>query len=137
MGSNRKLLKEQFPDMKVSLTDGYAREVMAAADVLLIASGTATLEAALLKKPMLVCYKMSGLSYALISRMLKVPYFSLPNLLAGIALVEERVQHEVNASALFESVQHLMDDKEKQKQLSADYLKIHHTLRQKCECISG
>lgn len=123
------MLKEQFPDMNVSLTDGYAREVMAAADVLLIASGTATLEAALLKKPMLVCYKMSGLSYALISRMLKVPYFSLPNLLAGKRLVEERVQNEVNAEALFQGVQHLLEDKEKLQELSADYLEIHQTLR--------
>jgi lipid-A-disaccharide synthase len=123
------LLKEQFPDINVTLTDGYAREVMAAADVLLIASGTATLEAALLKKPMLVCYKMSALSYALISRMLKVPYFSLPNLLAGKGLVEERVQNDVNAPALFQSIKILLEDKEKQEQLNTDFLKIHQALR--------
>lgn len=123
------LLKEQFPDINVTLTDGYAREVMAAADVLLIASGTATLEAALLKKPMLVCYKMSALSYALISRMLKVPYFSLPNLLAGKRLVEERVQNDVNAPALFQSIKILLEDKEKQEQLNTDFLKIHQALR--------
>lgn len=123
------LLKEDYPAMKVTLTDGFAREVMAAADVLLIASGTATLEAALLKKPMLVCYKMSAISYALISRMLKVPYFSLPNLLAGKPLVEERVQDDVNADALFHSIQKLLVDPDKQEQLNSDYLQIHHSLR--------
>jgi lipid-A-disaccharide synthase len=123
------LLKEKFSGLKVTLTDGFAREVMAAADVLLIASGTATLEAALMKKPMLVCYKMSALSYALISRMLKVPYFSLPNLLAGKRLVEERVQNKVNAEALFQGIQSLLDDEEKQEQLNLEYLQIHQSLR--------
>ncbi|PCJ40397.1 MAG: lipid-A-disaccharide synthase [SAR86 cluster bacterium] len=123
------LLNEKFPTLKVTLIDGRSREVMAAAGALLIASGTATLEALLLKKPMLVCYKMSAVSYALISRMLKVPYFSLPNLLAGKKLVEERVQKEVNAPALFHSLQKLLEDKNKQEQLNLEYLQIHQSLR--------
>ncbi|MFL2840885.1 MAG: lipid-A-disaccharide synthase [Pseudohongiellaceae bacterium] len=123
------LLKQNFSTLNVTLFDGRSREVMAAADAILIASGTATLEALLLKKAMLVCYKMSVLSYALISRMLKVPYFSLPNLLAGKKLVEERVQNEVNAPALFQSLQKLLEDKNKQAQLNLEYLQIHQSLR--------
>ena len=84
-----------FPELDVKVTDGNARTVMAAADQLLITSGTATLEALLLKKPMVVCYLMPALSFAIISRMVKVEHFSLPNLLAGRALVPELVQGEV------------------------------------------
>ncbi|MEY4640282.1 MAG: hypothetical protein RLZZ227_276 [Pseudomonadota bacterium] len=90
------------------LLDGQSRVAMAAADAVLLASGTAALEAMLLKKPMLVCYKMAPLSYAIISRMLKVPYFSLPNLLAGEALVEELVQRNVNAENLAVKTQALL-----------------------------
>jgi lipid-A-disaccharide synthase len=74
-----------------------------------LASGTATLEALLFKLPMLVCYRMAPLSYAIISRLLKVPYFSLPNLLAGERLVEELVQDQVEPSKLAVSMQALLD----------------------------
>ena len=123
------LLNKKFQSLNVTLIDSQSREVMAAADVILIASGTATLEALLLKKPMLVCYKMSALSYALISRMLKVPYFSLPNLLAGKSLVEEKVQNKVNAIELFDSITSLLQDENKQEKLNLEYLKIHRLLR--------
>ncbi|MDC0598878.1 lipid-A-disaccharide synthase, partial [Gammaproteobacteria bacterium] len=93
-------------------------------------SGTATLEALLLKKPMLVCYRMATLSYAIISRLLKVPYFSLPNLLAEKKLVEELVQDEVNEAVLFEKVVALMRDEKQRKLLATEYDKIHQTLRQ-------
>lgn len=123
------LLDEQFQDLNVCLVDGRSRDVMAAADVILITSGTATLEALLLKKPMLVCYKMSALSYALISRMLKVAYFSLPNLLAGKVLIEEKVQKEVNSVELFQGIQGLLQDQSRQDELNVEYLKIHRMLR--------
>jgi len=123
------LVSDSFQNLPFKLIDGRSREVMAAADAILIASGTATLEALLLKKPMLVCYKMSALSYALISRMLKVSYFSLPNLLAGKKLVEERVQGEVNAEDLLQSLKSLLEDENKQEQVNLEYLKIHQSLR--------
>jgi lipid-A-disaccharide synthase len=87
---------------------GNSRAVMSAADAVLLASGTVTLEAMLLKLPMLVCYKMAPLSYAIISRLLKVKYFSLPNLLAGKSLVEELVQEQVQPAALASKLQTLM-----------------------------
>lgn len=112
----------------IDLVDGQSRTAMAAADVVLLASGTAALEAMLLKRPMLVCYKMAALSYAIISRMLKVPYFSLPNLLAGEALVEELVQDAVNPSNLAGKVQALLGSIERQARLDARYREIHRVL---------
>lgn len=84
----------------VRLVDGQSREVMAAADAVLMASGTTSLEAMLLKRPMVVAYRMGGLSYALLSRLVKTPYISLPNLLAGEALVPEVIQDAVRPEVL-------------------------------------
>ncbi len=112
----------------ILLIDGQSRMAMAAADAVLLASGTAALEAMLLKRPMLVCYKMATLSYAIISRMLKVPYFSLPNLLAGEALVEELVQDAVNPVNLAGKVQALLGSAERQARLDTRYREIHRVL---------
>jgi lipid-A-disaccharide synthase len=101
---------------------------MEAADGILLASGTATLEALLYKLPMLVCYKMAPLSYAIISRLLKVPYFSLPNLLAGEKLVEELVQDQVEPTVLAARMQALLASSHS-AQLRQRYLVIHQMLR--------
>lgn len=84
----------------VRLVDGQSREVMAAADAVLMASGTTSLEAMLLKRPMVVAYRMGGMSYALLSRLVKTPYISLPNLLAGEMLVPEIIQDDVRPDVL-------------------------------------
>lgn len=112
----------------IYLLDGQSRAAMAAADAVLLASGTAALEAMLLKRPMLVCYKMAPLSYAIISRMLKVPYFSLPNLLAREALVEELVQDAVNPANLAAKVTALLQPDARQARLDARYREIHQAL---------
>lgn len=84
------------------LVPNRARDVMAAADVVLTASGTASLEALLIKRPMVVAYKMVPLSYWLVRRLgvSRLPHFSLPNLLAGRELVPEFVQEQVRADVL-------------------------------------
>jgi len=81
---------------------GRAREVMGAADVVLTASGTATLEAMLLRKPMVIAYRMSSFSYWVFRRMgiQKLPWYSLPNLLAGQELAPEYVQDDVCVDVL-------------------------------------
>ena len=112
--------------LRISLGD--SREVMTAADAVLLASGTATLEALLLKLPMLVCYRMAPLSYAIISRLLKVSFFSLPNLLAGDALVEELVQQQVQAPVLADKLQALLADGASEA-LQQRYLALHQELR--------
>jgi lipid-A-disaccharide synthase len=88
-----------------------AREVMAAADVVLTASGTASLEALLTKRPMVVAYKMVPLTYWLVRRLgvAKLPHFSLPNLLAGRALVPEFVQGQVRPDVLGPAVLGALD----------------------------
>jgi lipid-A-disaccharide synthase len=88
-----------------------AREIMAAADVVLTASGTASLEALLTKRPMVVAYKMVPLTYWLLRRLgvSKLPYFSLPNLLAGRALVPEFVQDQVRPDVLGPAVLGALD----------------------------
>ena len=91
-----------MPALPVQLLQGQSHQAMAAADVVLMASGTTTLEALLLKKPMVVAYKMAPLSYAIISRLVKTPYISLPNLLAGEALVPEVLQADVTPQRLGE-----------------------------------
>jgi lipid-A-disaccharide synthase len=123
-------LRELLPaNSSIRLLQGQSRLLMQAADVALLASGTATLEALLCKLPMMVCYRMAPLSYALISRLLKVPYFSLPNLLAQEVLVEELVQEQVVPEELAPRVQRLLEDRERHAALQARYREIHQSLR--------
>ena len=77
--------------------------------IVLLASGTATLEALLLKKPMLVAYKMSPITYWIAKKLANVPFFSLPNLLSGEALVEELVQDEVNPENMLPKLYNILD----------------------------
>ena len=114
----------------VQLLDGQSRIAMQAADAVILASGTATLEAMLLKKPMLVCYKMASMSYAIISRMLKVSFFSLPNLLAGKLLVEELVQQQVNPQDIANKTTTLLQQGAAHQALLREYQQIHQSLRQ-------
>ena len=102
----------QTPDSRIRLVDGESRTVMASANSILMASGTATLEGLLLKKPMVVAYKMAPVSYAIISRLLTTRYISLPNLLAGKLLVPELLQEKVTAQALFHEVQSTLETAE-------------------------
>ena len=88
--------------LPVTLVQGSeaAHEVMAASDLLLISSGTATLEAALLEAPMIVIYRMAALSHAVFSRLIRVPHIALVNIVAGAEVVPERLQKAANPTAL-------------------------------------
>ncbi len=109
--------------------DGHSHEAMLAADVVLLASGTATLEAMLLKRPMVVCYKLAPLTYALASRMLKVPYVALPNLLAGERLVPEFLQDQVTVENLQRELFALLGDGERRQLLAQRFGAIHLDIR--------
>lgn len=109
--------------------EGQSHKAMRAADIVLLASGTATLEAMLLKRPMVVAYSLSPLTYALASRLLKVPYVSLPNLLAGERLVAEFLQHDVTVDNLAGEIQRLLTDTQAQQSLDAGFRKIHEQIR--------
>jgi len=112
-----------------TVVDGRSLEAMQASDLVMLASGTATLEAMLLKRPMIVCYRLSALTWALASRMLKVPYVSLPNLLAGRELVPELLQHDVTVENLRREVFGWLDDPQRQASISVEYERIHHSIR--------
>lgn len=123
------LLTEQAAGKMFHVLDGQSHQAMLAADLVLLASGTATLEAMLLKRPMVVCYRLSPLTYALASRMLKVPYVSLPNLLAGERLVPEFLQNDVTVENLSTELNALIGDDARRALLAQRFMRIHHDIR--------
>jgi lipid-A-disaccharide synthase len=125
----RQLIDEKFSDLNVRLLLNQSREVMAASDAILIASGTATLEATLLKKPMVVAYKMAALTYAIYSRMMKTPFISLPNILAGEKLVPEILQNDVTPQRLASEMEKALLDKDYQRWLAERFTQINKTLQ--------
>ena len=120
------ILQENI-SLPISLVDGESRLVMQAADVVLLASGTATLEALLLKKPMLVAYKMSRLSFWIFKKRLKIKQYSLPNLLAGQAIVKEMIQEDCEPELLFEQLVMLIESREDSPQIES-FKVIHQSL---------
>lgn len=99
-------LHQRFaPTVPIRLIQGQSRTTMAACDALLLTSGTVTLEAMLIKRPMVVAYRFNWLTYQLIKRLFKAPFFSLPNLLANEPLVPEFAQGEATVSALAVAVE--------------------------------
>lgn len=121
-------LLEQFPELPVTLLSGRSREAMAASDLVLLASGTATLEAALLKRPMVVAYRMAPLSWWLVSRLVRTGYAALPNVLAGRALVPELLQEAATSQALAQALRPLLAGEAPGQRRAFDDL--HQSLRQ-------
>jgi lipid-A-disaccharide synthase len=117
-------------ELPVTLVDGRSREVMAAADAILLASGTATLEALLLKRPMVVAYRMSALSWALVSRLATTRFAALPNILAGRALVPELIQEQATPEAMAAALQPLLAGDAAVAEQLQEFDKIHSSLRQ-------
>lgn len=95
---------------KITVLDGSSMTAMIAADVVLLASGTATLEAALLQRPMVVAYKLSPVTYAIAKHLVKTPYVALPNLLTNTPMVPEFIQGEANAEELSAAILHLFEN---------------------------
>ena len=117
--------------LPLTIVTHHSREAMAASDIVLLASGTATLEAALLKKPMVVTYKVSWLSYLLIRPFLHVDLYALPNILAGRALVPEFIQSKAVPETLGKAVELYMSHPDKAKSVRKALAEIHHALRRK------
>ncbi len=125
----QEILAQQRGELPLMLVEGQSHDAMAAADVVLLASGTAALEALLLKKPMVVAYRVSKLSAFLLRRMIKVPYYSLPNLLAGKEIVDEFVQDDVRADQLGRHLLGFLEEPERAQALRAQFRDIHLQLR--------
>jgi lipid-A-disaccharide synthase len=115
---------------RVEIFDGRSQQVMAASDVVLLASGTATLEATLVKRPMVVAYRLSWLTSFLLKRLklFKAPFFSQPNLLAGRRLVPEYFNDEVRADILGPALLEQLERAD-QAELVQTFTSIHQTLR--------
>jgi lipid-A-disaccharide synthase len=115
----------------IRLVDGQAQRVLAAADAALVASGTATLETLLSGRPMVVAYKVSWLTAFIVRTLglVKVPYFSQPNLLAGRRLVPEFYQRQVTGEALGRALLAELDDPAHLAQLRGEFAGIHRVLR--------
>lgn len=119
----------QYPDLPVYLVHGQSQKVMAAADVVLMASGTTTLEALLLKRPMVIAYKIAWLSYVILLRLVKTPFIGLPNLLVGKSLVPELLQGKATPKALSAAVMDYFENPEKTAALRQTFADMHIALR--------
>ena len=123
------LLAERADRLPIRVLDGQSQLAMTAADAVLMTSGTTTLEAMLLKKPMVVAYRMGKWSFALARHLVKIDNISLPNLLADEALVPERLQDDVRADVLGALVLEQLDDAALRERLTQRFLQIHQGLR--------
>ncbi|NLD14625.1 MAG: lipid-A-disaccharide synthase [Gammaproteobacteria bacterium] len=115
-----------FPKLPVTLLDGQSQLALQACDAVLIASGTATLEAMLFKRPMVVAYRLAGLTYRILKLMVKSRHFALPNLLAGETLVPEFIQHAATAENLAAAIEQQLADGSRQ---TARFLELHQLMR--------
>jgi lipid-A-disaccharide synthase len=114
----------------IALLEGQSHDALAACDVTLIASGTATLEAALFKRPMVIAYRMNALSYQIMKRMRLQPWIGLPNILCRELVVPELIQHEATPQALAQAVVQWLDAPARRDALATRFMEIHHILRQ-------
>ena len=119
------------PEVEILLLDGQPRQAIGAADLVLTASGTATLETLLLKRPMVVAYRLSPLSYWLIQtfKLLKIPHVAIANLLAEQPLAPEFLQDECQPEKMGGALLALLQDKEKRQRIADHYFEIHQRLR--------
>jgi lipid-A-disaccharide synthase len=116
---------------RINVFDGQAQRVLAAADAVIVASGTATLETMLSRRPMVVAYRLGAITAFLLRRlgMVKVPYFSQPNLLVGRRLVPELFQEQVTGPALGAALLRELDDRDFLAELQREFRTVHETLR--------
>lgn len=126
-------LLQRNSSLPVKLIEGQSRDAMCAADAVLMASGTTTLEALLLKRPMVVAYKFPTLSWAIYSRLLEIPHVSLPNILADRELVPELLQDKATGEAMGEKLLTYLDQPESVATLQEEFLAIHKTLQQNAD----
>lgn len=123
------ILQRVAPNLPMQIFMGQSRTLMAAADLILLASGTATLEAMLVKRPMVVAYRFAPITAWLARRLVKIKYFSLPNLLANKELVPEFFQEAVTVENLKAAILQRLENTTLIKNLINEFDHIHHQLR--------
>ena len=124
------LRRHAHVDVPIRILFGHAVEAMIAADVVLVASGTATLEAALLKRPMVITYKIGKWSYRLMRRLAYLPWVGLPNVLAGREVVPEVLQDAATPQALADALDGWLGDPARVTDLTKVFTDMHLQLRQ-------
>lgn len=124
-------LRRLAPDLPLTLVDGQSRTVIAAADCVLTASGTATLETLLLKRPMVVGYRVHPLTYHLVKGLglVKVPHVAMANLLAGRELAPEFLQDRCRPDLLAPALLAFIEDPARRAEIAAEYGRIHAGMR--------
>lgn len=127
----KKLVADE-KSLNIKILDGNSRQVMAAADVLILASGTAALETMLYKKPMVVAYKVHWLTYFITVKLglLKTAFVSLPNILSGKRLVPEYLQDECHAENLANAAMNYFSDQTAREILKVEFERMHQALSQ-------
>lgn len=116
--------------LPIQILFGHAHDAMQASDLVIVASGTATLEAALLKKPMVITYRMPSLSWQILKRMHLQAYVGLPNILAGKFIVPELLQNDATPEKLAAAAMTLLSDKSAIMAMTAEFSQMHESLRQ-------
>jgi lipid-A-disaccharide synthase len=123
------LIASNAPHVPIQVLQGQSHTALAACDVTLIASGTATLEAMLFKRPMVIAYNMHPLSWALMKRMRYQPWVGLPNILCRSFVVPELIQEQCRAEPLAQATLRWLDDAAAGEQLAARFEEQHHHLK--------
>lgn len=124
------LYRRKQGELDIKLLFGHAHDAMAAADVVLLASGTATLEAALLQRPMVITYRMPRLSWWIMNSRRYQPWVGLPNILAGEFVVPELLQDAATPDNLAAAVIELLEDGDKRKAIEQRFARMAAELRQ-------
>jgi lipid-A-disaccharide synthase len=118
------------PGLDLTLVAGHSHDCLAAADAVMVASGTATLEAALFRKPMVIAYRMPWLSARIMRRIGGyLPWVGLPNILANESLVPELLQEAATPQAIADALSAQLDDAPRQAYLAERYAQLHHSLK--------
>ena len=123
------LVQAHAPNVPLQLLNGQSHAALAACDVTLIASGTATLEAALFKRPMVIGYRMHALSWQLMKRLRYQPWVGLPNILSRDFVVPELIQEDCQPAALAAATLRWLDDNAAAAALTRRFDDLHHSLR--------
>ncbi|WP_299073872.1 lipid-A-disaccharide synthase [uncultured Paraglaciecola sp.] len=132
-------LQTHSPELSIQVVIGHAREAMIASDAVLLASGTATLEAMLCKKNMVTAYQLSGITYQMMKWLYKAKYFALPNVLANQKLIPELLQNDVTAQSISELLLPMLKEpnSDEQQQLIAKFTELHLSLKKDADLQSA
>ena len=128
MQALQQMKRNMTPELDLVCIPGRSRDVMACADVVLLASGTAALEAAIIGRPMVVAYKVSGMTKLMVKLFASVDYYSMPNHLAGRAIVPELMQDECTAGNICREVSRYLEDAREVKKITALFTEIRQSL---------